>query len=201
MLNHPDPSPRRRRNRTVLMFILGIVIVGIIDKGSQRLSQPNPSLSPSATTSSKDLAPIAESSSAPQPIRNRTLIGRLSIASAKINKLGITLGTDQQTLDTGLAGAYEWSGPGQTGVFAMAGHRLGAGGPFRHLDAVSVGDMIEISANLMNFHYRVTSVGEVDASDTSVLDGPADRAQIALITCTPMYDFSRRLVVIGELTD
>lgn len=127
------------------------------------------------------------------------IIGTLSVPAAQIVGLGITRGIDDSTLDTGLAGAYEWSGPGETGVFAMAGHRIGAGGPFRYLNQIHVGDSITVRSERHEYTYRTTRVQEVSPTDVSVLNGSADKSEIVLITCTPIPAFTKRLVVTGEL--
>jgi sortase A len=135
----------------------------------------------------------------PTKTDNLKVIGTLSVPTARINGLGITRGVDQATLDTGLAGAYEWSGPGETGVFAMAAHRMGAGAPFGSLNQTHVGDYITVTADTHNYVYQVTRVQEVSPNDVSVLNGSADKSQIVLITCTPIPEFTKRLVVTGEL--
>jgi len=160
---------------------------------------PKPSISSAAPTLPKL---DARESLAPKPTAATAqpkTIGTLSVPAAQIVDLGITRGVDDSTLDTGLAGAYEWSGPGETGVFAMAGHRIGAGGPFRYLNQVHINDSIAVRSDKHNFIYRVTRVQEVSPSDVSVLNGPADKSQIVLITCTPIPTFTKRLVVTGEL--
>ena len=197
---HEQQWPSRsRRVRTIIMVFIGVVVVAIIERGSSQNKNQNVLPNPSYSADEKILLPIVEVSSQPNNPRSRSLIARISVPSANIKNLGVTLGTDQTTLGTGLAGAYPWSGPGQTGAWAMAGHRIGAGGPFRNLDAVKVGDTISVSANLMNFTYRVTTVREVAPTDLSVLDGSADKSEIVLITCTPVPTFAKRLVVTGVL--
>lgn len=190
---------RRRRVRTIFMVVIGAVIVAAIERGTAQSKNQNVLPAPTYSSTENILLPIVEGSSQPRNPHSRTLIARISVPTANIQNLGVTLGTDQTTLGTGLAGAYPWSGPGQTGRWAMAGHRIGAGGPFRNLDEVKVGDAILVSANLMKYTYRVTSVREVEPTDLSVLDGSADNAEIVLITCTPISTFSKRLIVTGVL--
>ncbi len=128
------------------------------------------------------------------------VIASLSVPAADINNLPVVRGTDQATLDEGVAGAYEWSGPGETGVFAMAAHRVGAGGPFLNLNHVRIGDSISVTDATNTYTYRVTSVEVVNPDDTSVLHGSNSRSEIALITCTPITTYADRLVVKAELT-
>jgi sortase A len=127
------------------------------------------------------------------------IIGTITIPSAQVLALPITRGVDKATLNTGIAGAYPWSGPGLNGVFALAAHRVGAGGPFRHLDQVNIGDRLSVEANSKTFTYRVTSNIIVEPEDTFVLNGPKDDSRIVLITCTPLNTFKQRIVVTAEL--
>jgi len=126
-------------------------------------------------------------------------IGTLTIPSAQVFALPITRGVDKATLNTGMAGAYPWSGPGLPGVFALAAHRVGAGGPFRYLDQVNLADRLSVEANGKTFTYRVISTEVVAPTDTAVLNGPKDESRIVLITCTPISTFERRIVVTAQL--
>jgi len=148
---------------------------------------------------------LPEFGSSPTPVptysSNAVLktIGTLTIPSAQVLALPITRGVDKATLNSGMAGAYPWSGPGQSGVFALAAHRIGAGGPFRHLDQVNVGDRLSVEANGKTFTYRVISTEIVAPTDTEVLNGPKDESRIVLITCTPISTFELRIVVSAAL--
>jgi len=142
-------------------------------------------------------SPIASKSST--SANNRLVIGTLDVPSANIHALPITPGTDEATLNTGMAGAYTWSSPGQPGVFSMAGHRVGAGGPFRQLNLVHVGDRITVLSDGTLFTYRVISNDIVAPTDTSVLNGPANESRVVLITCTPLDTFAKRIIVTGKL--
>jgi len=151
---------------------------------------PGPSSSPSA---------LAVAPRAGDVLDGHTIIGTLSVPAAKISELPIVHGTDQGTLDTGMAGAYSWSGPGETGVFALAAHRVGAGGPFLNLNHVKIGDAIWVKDSATTYHYRVTTIQVVKSDDTNVLTGSNSKSEIALITCTPIGTYSDRLVVKGSL--
>ncbi len=190
-------------NSTRKLALVGIVSILVIGVGIVVTSRfPASQLSP---TESLVLIPSAspnvESSPIP-PNPEQPIIGRLSIASAGIFDLPIVIGTDTKTLDTGMAGAYDWSGPGENGVFAVTAHRVGAGGPFLNLDKIAIGESIYvISAKGQNFEYQVTSVKVVKPSATEVLKGPKNESRIVLITCTPISTYSDRLVVTGELVN
>ena len=159
--------------------------------------------SPTHNSEQIKLLPEFESSPVPNPSHSASHphkeIGTLTIPSAQVLALPITLGVDKATLNTGMAGAYPWSGPGLNGVFALAAHRIGAGGPFRYLDQVHVGDRLSVAAHGKTFTYRVISTTIVAPTDTSVLNGPKDESRIVLITCTPLSNFEQRIVVTARL--
>jgi sortase A len=170
-----------------------LIVIGI--EGSQT--------SPTHNSNQVQLLPEFESSPTPAPSHSASHplkeIGTLTIPSAQVLALPITLGVDKATLNTGMAGAYPWSGPGLSGVFALAAHRIGAGGPFRHLDQVHVGDRLSVEAGGKTFTYRVISNTIVAPTDTSVLNGPKSESRIVLITCTPLNTFEQRIVVTAQL--
>jgi LPXTG-site transpeptidase (sortase) family protein len=128
------------------------------------------------------------------------IIATVTADSAGIAKLPVTPGTSDEILDTGLAGAYPWSGPGKPGVFSISAHRVGAGGPFLNLDKMKTDDSITVTDdNGMEFSYRVTSIEIVEPDDISVLKGPKDESRLVLITCTPIETYADRLVVTAVL--
>lgn len=180
----------------VVVAVLIVIATVLVNKQSRSSQGVIPGITPGPTAISA--SPIA-SPGASQSVKGHEVIASLSLDSADIHDLPIVRGTDQATLDTGMAGAYEWSGPGETGVFSIAAHRVGAGGPFLNLNHAHKGDVISVVASDGTYKYRVTSVKEVSPNDTSVLKNAGDKAEIALITCTPISTFAKRLVVTGLL--
>jgi len=129
-----------------------------------------------------------------------SIIATVSAESAGITNLPVTTGTSDEILDTGLAGAYPWSGPGKPGVFSVSAHRVGAGGPFLNLDKMKVDDSITVTdENGAEFTYRVASIEVVEPDDISVLKGPKGESRLVLITCTPIETYADRLVVTAVL--
>ncbi len=119
----------------------------------------------------------------------------------------VVAGTSLADLRQGL-GWYEGSaGPGQVGNFALAGHRLGWGQPFAHLDQLAVGDRIEVATPEADYTYVViTAPTLVAADDASVLAAvpgeaglPPARSLITLTTAAGLLPSPERLVVVGEL--
>lgn len=170
-----------------------LIIFGI--SGSQTSPMQNSTHAYQLPEFESSPTPSKSTSTNPEP----EVIGTITIPSAQVLALPITRGVDKATLNTGMAGAYPWSGPGLNGVFALAAHRVGSGGPFRHLDQVNVGDRLSVEANDKTFTYRVTSNMIVEPNATSVLNGPKDESRIVLITCTPLNSFKQRIVVTAQL--
>jgi sortase A len=90
--------------------------------------------------------------------------------------------------------------PGQQGNAAIAGHRTTYGAPFYRLDELQPGDDIDVTTTAGRFHYSVIESKVVKPSEVSVLDPTPDN-RLTLTTCTPRYSASRRLIVVGRLTD
>ncbi len=181
-----------------LIILIALAIFGYLIVSGIQAGKTSPSTNSERTSELPNFTNSAPTSS-PSESELPKVIGSLNVPAAEVLALPITRGIDDQTLNTGMAGAYPWSGPGQTGVFALAGHRVGAGGPFRHLDQVQLGDRISVSSKGKKFSYRVISNITVRPSDTYVLDGPKDDSRIVLITCTPLDTFTERIVVTGQL--
>jgi sortase A len=109
--------------------------------------------------------------------------------------------------------------PGQTGNFAVAGHRVGKGEPFLNLDHLRPGDAVIVETLRFWYVYRV--LGElasgnlsatgpdgvpgreiVDPSDSTVIApdpehpgrAPTEKL-VTMTTCNPKFSASQRLVV------
>lgn len=93
------------------------------------------------------------------------------------------------------------SSPDKGGNTVIAGHRYtySGSGIFYHLDKVRVGDPIYIYWQHKRYSYTVKSIHVVAPTDVAI-EAPTKRAQLTLYTCTPMWTFSHRLVVVAVLT-
>lgn len=90
--------------------------------------------------------------------------------------------------------------PGNNGNCVIAGHRnYSFGLHFNRLNEVAVGDEITITTKEGLYTYTVTEIKVVEPEELSVLDQTED-ARLTLITCTPIYIASHRLIIIAELT-
>ncbi|MDD3370161.1 MAG: sortase, partial [Lachnospiraceae bacterium] len=69
---------------------------------------------------------------------------------------------------------------------------------FNRLDEVKIGDEIILETEKGTYTYHVTGTKVVAPDEMSVLD-PTKDATVTLITCTPLYVATHRLIVTGEL--
>ena len=90
--------------------------------------------------------------------------------------------------------------PGNPGNVILTGHVSVANAAnlpvFANLEAVQVGDIVEVYSGSQVHRYEVMDKREVDADALEVLDED-HRSMVTLITCT--RDLERRLVVVGQL--
>jgi len=102
--------------------------------------------------------------------------------------------------------------PGQIGNFAVAGHRVTHGEPFREMPELRPGDKVLVETSDAEYTYRLTGDPNdlvVQPRDTWVLDPipgkpagtPPDQARITLTTCAELFHTSDRMIVFGRLVD
>ncbi|WP_338155561.1 class E sortase [Arsenicicoccus dermatophilus] len=115
-------------------------------------------------------------------------------------------GTDRAVLRRGI-GHYEGTAmPGQIGNFAIAGHRMTYGGPFRDIERVLPGDRVVVETAQAWYVYKVGPHTLVDPSHIAAIDPmperpgvKPDRAYITLTACHPKYAAKQRWIVHGVL--
>ncbi|WP_438652954.1 class D sortase [Romboutsia sp.] len=127
------------------------------------------------------------------------IIGILEIP--KINlKVAIQEGTDKTTLKTAVGHFKNTAMPGRVGNFAVAGHRSYTSNKFfSNLDKIEEKDEIKVVTKTGTFTYIVTNTEVVTPEKVEVLNPKNNKKIITLITCTPKYVGSHRLVIQGEL--
>ncbi|WP_443080724.1 class E sortase [Streptomyces sp. PTD5-9] len=117
-------------------------------------------------------------------------------------------------LDKGYVGHYPHTAqPGETGNFALAGHRNTHGEPFRYLNRLRQGDLIGVETRDAVYTYTVDrTLARTTARDAGVIAAvprsevkpgagyTAAGSYVTLTTCTPEFTSRYRLVVWGRLT-
>lgn len=116
-------------------------------------------------------------------------------------------------LDKGYVGHYPGTAqPGESGNFALAGHRNSHGEPFRRINRLRAGDEVRIETRDAHFVYVVDqTLPQTAPSDRGVI-APVPRSRVkprygyavpgrylTLTTCTPEFSSTHRLVVWGKL--
>ncbi|MFM8303010.1 MAG: class E sortase [Actinomycetota bacterium] len=136
---------------------------------------------------------------APPSTAERDVVAHLVIPKIGVDAY-VMQGTDDSALRKGPGHYPATPLPGQRGNAAIAGHRTTYGAPFSDLDALQVGDTMQVTTLQGSFEYRVYDSLVVAPDQAQVLDpDPTRPATITLTTCNPKYSASQRLVVKGAL--
>ncbi|WP_406452230.1 class E sortase [Streptomyces sp. NBC_00876] len=115
--------------------------------------------------------------------------------------------TEVKTLQKGLGHYRGTAGPGETGNFAVAGHRRTYGDPFKDFPKLRPGDAVLVTDGTTWFTYRIdkkpyrtvpSDVGVIDpVPRKSGFDGPG--RYLTLTTCEPEWGSSHRLIAWAHL--
>jgi LPXTG-site transpeptidase (sortase) family protein len=108
-------------------------------------------------------------------------------------------GSSVHTLHFGVWHLPESGNPALGSNTVLAGHRYtySGSGVFYHLDLVRQGDPITLIWNHQQYDYTVTKIEVVPPSEISV-QAPTQEARLTIYTCTPLWTFTDRLVVIAK---
>ena len=126
-------------------------------------------------------------------------LGRIRIPRLELTKVFVHGTRWREDLSRGPGHYPETSLPGLDRTFAIAGHRTTFGAPFRHIDTLRAGDLIEVNLPYGSFSYRVFGQEIVDADDWSVVRRRGFDT-LVLSACHPLYSSERRWIVYARLT-
>ncbi|MFF5887585.1 class E sortase [Streptomyces globisporus] len=116
--------------------------------------------------------------------------------------------TEVKTLQKGLGHYSGTARPGDTGNFAVAGHRRTYGDPFKDFPKLRPGDAVVVNDGTTWFTYRIAKKPHRTVpTDTAVVDPVprssgfegAGRRYLTLTTCEPEWGSSHRLIAWAHL--
>jgi sortase A len=125
-------------------------------------------------------------------------IGRVAIPDIDLD-IVMVQGTDTGDLTQGPGHYSATPFPGQPGTAAIAGHRTTYLAPFRHLDSLDSGDLVELEMPYATLDYRVQRTEVVEPTDVEILHR-AGYQRLVLTACHPLYSASQRIVAFAKLT-
>ena len=144
-------------------------------------------------TPSEPIAPPAD----PRGAEDQIQIGGISIPSLGV-EAPLLEGIRLTTLDNGPG---HWPGtamPGEVGNVVVAAHRTSHGGPFRDIDQLVTGDLVQFNTADGVVDYTVTGTQIVEPDALWIVD-PTDTATATLFACHPPGSVAQRIVVNLEL--
>ncbi len=147
------------------------------------------------TTTLAPVAPIAK------PIPDaEAAVARLEIPRMGLNRI-VVEGATASALTKGPGHFPETPLPGQLGNAAIAGHRTTHLHPFFDIDKMQPGDEIIVTTLNGRYVYHVTGTEVVGSDDYAAVIPTTDvtKATLTLVSCTPRYSASNRIVVHAEL--
>ena len=145
-------------------------------------------------------------SAVPEPAKGK------AFAIIRIPRLGsnwqqpVIEGIDSPELARGVGHYPFTSMPGEIGNFAVAGHRVTHGHPFRELDRMEPGDLIGITMGQKVYVYRTVARHIVTPKSVEVLapvpfelDAQPTVASMIISTCHPKFSARQRMVLVAQL--
>lgn len=150
---------------------------------------------PPTSTSTTSTLPSAQ----PIPVIGEA-VARLEIPRIDLNRI-VVEGASAEELKKGPGHFPETPLPGQLGNAAIAGHRTTHLHPFYDIDRLDPGDEIIVTTLNGRYVYRVTGTDVVSPDDYALVIPTTDptKATLTLVSCTPKYSSSHRIVVHSEL--
>lgn len=136
-------------------------------------------------------------------------LGLLYIPRLKDQVWGLPIveGVGHHELSLGVGHYSSTNLPGESGNFAIAGHRATNGEPFAYFETLQAGDLVYVRTEAGWFEYQLTANQKIQESEIWVLsDSPEGlsiepgAALITLTTCDPRWNSVRRWAWWGTLT-
>ncbi len=163
------------------------------DPATSSTTTPTVSTAPTTTTTP------ALASAKPIPAEGDA-VARLEIPRMGLNRI-VVEGAAAGDLAKGPGHFPETPLPGQLGNAAIAGHRTTHLHPFYDIDQLQPGDAITVTTLNGRYVYHVTGTEVVSPDDYAAVIPTTDptKATLTLVSCTPRYSSSNRIIVHAEL--
>ncbi|MEU0360129.1 class E sortase [Streptomyces cyaneofuscatus] len=154
------------------------------------------------------LSPGPSSSPSPAPYRDGKPFATLHIPRFGAGwEWPVLENTEARTLQKGLGHYSGTARPGETGNFAVAGHRRTYGDPFKGFPRLRPGDAVIVNDGTTWFTYRIAKEPyRTVPTDTAVVDPVPRRSgfegpgrYLTLTTCEPEWGSSHRLIAWAHL--
>jgi sortase A len=162
------------------------------------------STTPATTGSSDPVAPTT-TTQAPLPSAEPIPAGGEGVARLEVPRMGLNRivveGATADDLAKGPGHFPETPLPGQLGNAAIAGHRTTHLHPFFDIDKLQPGDEIIVTTLNGRYVYHVTGTEVVAPEDYAAVIPTTDatKATLTLVSCTPRYSATNRIIVHSEL--
>ena len=126
-------------------------------------------------------------------------VGRIRIPRIGASYV-VVKGTQPAALESGPGVLGETHFPGIPGTTAIAGHRTTFLAPFRHIDALAAGNVIELEMPYARFTYTVVGHRVVAPTDVEAAVSNVGYSRLVLSACTPLFSAAKRLLVYARLS-
>ena len=221
----PGGRPARRRWRVPSVPVLAALICGVLLSGvvvavdhanpaeagvaaaAGTLDAPAPDVfadlpvAPTTTSTTAPAAPAPRTTPIPPPVNPTAPAPIVKIGEIRIPKIGLVHPIyEGVTLTVIDHGPGHWPGsalPGQLGNAVFAGHRVTHTHPFRNVDKLVPGDLIQFVMADGTYTYKMTAQQIVTPSDTWIVN-PTPNATLTLFACHPPGSAAHRIVIRGE---
>jgi sortase A len=126
-------------------------------------------------------------------------VGRIRIPRIGASYVVVN-GTQPQALESGPGVLSETHFPGVPGTTAIAGHRTTFLAPFRHIDSLAAGNVIQLEMPYARFTYTVIGQRVVAPTNVEAAVANVGYSRLVLSACTPLFSAAKRLLVYARLT-
>jgi sortase A len=126
-------------------------------------------------------------------------VGRIRIPRIGASYVVVN-GTQSAALESGPGVLSETRFPGMPGTTAIAGHRTTFLAPFRHIDSLAPGNVIQLEMPYARFTYTVIGQRVVAPTNVEAAVANVGYSRLVLSACTPLFSAAKRLLVYARLT-